>query len=99
MGAGFKLYSGRGADPMDDRVFIRSKLEALMSDEDGDKAIACTIKACVIFCPADILQGVELVCVCVCACVLACVCRPGACSRVSQCATIVLAVGTGTHDA
>ena len=92
MCAGFKLYSGRGTDPMDDRVFVRSKLEAIAGPK-CDKAIACTIKTCIIFCPADILQGVELVCVC------ACVCRTGACSRVSQCATIVLARGTGTHDA
>ena len=42
---------------LSDRIFVRDKLQELMQDE----ALSCMIKECVLFCPAQVLKGMELV--------------------------------------
>lgn len=42
---------------MEDRLFVRQALLDLMKDA----AIACVVRQCVVYCPADILHDLELV--------------------------------------
>lgn len=42
---------------MVDRVFVRDKLSALMRNS----LMSCTVKSCLVFCPSELLEGLELV--------------------------------------
>ena len=53
----FKVYSGRGVDALEDRLFVREQLAALMADT----AVACVVRECVLFCPSGLPPHVELV--------------------------------------
>ena len=57
MERGWKIFSGRGQDIMEDRVFVRAMLEDVMQDA----AIACVVRQCILYCPAGVLHGIELV--------------------------------------
>jgi hypothetical protein len=57
MESGFKIFSGRGQDMMEDRLFVRQALMDVMKDA----AVACVVQQCVVYCPADILHDLELV--------------------------------------
>jgi hypothetical protein len=55
--SGFKIFSGRGQDMMEDRLFVRQALMDVMKDA----AVACVVRQCVVYCPADILHDLEFV--------------------------------------
>ena len=53
----FEIFSGRGRKLLDDRMYVRDKLEETMKNE----KINCILKECIVYAPADILDGLELV--------------------------------------
>ncbi len=53
---GFEIYSGRGWKLLDDRLYIRNKLWDVMRDPQ----LAYIIHECIVYVPADVLEGLEL---------------------------------------
>ena len=53
---GFEIFSGRGRKLLDDRLYVRNKLWGVM----GDPQLAYIIHECIVYVPADVLEGLEL---------------------------------------
>ncbi len=53
---GFEIFSGRGRKLLDDRLYVRNKLWDVM----GDPQLAYIIHECVVYVPADVVEGLEL---------------------------------------
>jgi len=53
----FEIFSGRGRKLLDDRIYVRDKLEETMNND----KINCILKECIVYLPADILEVLELV--------------------------------------
>jgi len=54
---GFEIFSGRGRKLLDDRMYVRDKLEETMNNDN----INMVLKECILYAPAYILEGLELV--------------------------------------
>ena len=53
---GFEIFSGRGWKLLDDRLYVRNKLWDVMRDPQQ----AYIIHECIVYVPADVLEGLEL---------------------------------------
>jgi hypothetical protein len=53
---GFEFFSGRGRKLLDDRLYVRSHLWNVMQNA----GFACILQECIVYVPADVLEGVEL---------------------------------------
>jgi hypothetical protein len=53
---GFEIVSGRGRKLLDDRLYVRNKLWGVMKDPQ----LAYIIHECIVYVPADVLEGLEL---------------------------------------
>jgi hypothetical protein len=53
---GFEIVSGRGRKLLDDRLYVRNKLWDVMRDPQ----LAYIIDECIVYVPADVLEGLEL---------------------------------------
>mmetsp|Transcript_48945 Transcript_48945/g.116531 ORF Transcript_48945/g.116531 Transcript_48945/m.116531 type:complete len:1449 (-) Transcript_48945:78-4424(-) len=53
----FEIFAGNGKNMLYDRMAVRERIDELQSDV----AVACIIDSIHIFCPSDILQGLEIV--------------------------------------
>ena len=53
---GFEIFSGRGRKLLDDRLYVRNKLWDVMRDPQ----LAYIIDECIVYVPADVLEGLEL---------------------------------------
>jgi hypothetical protein len=53
---GFEVLSGRGRKLLDDRLYVRNKLWDVMRDPQ----LAYIIDECIVYVPADVLEGLEL---------------------------------------
>jgi len=54
---GYEIFSGRGQKLLDDRLFVRDELSKIMDDS----ATAFILQECIVYVPADVLTGVELI--------------------------------------
>jgi len=54
---GYEIFSGRGQKLLDDRLFVRDELSKIMEDS----STAFILQECIVYVPADVLTGVELI--------------------------------------
>ncbi len=57
LAARYEIVAGRGRKLLDDRLYVRARLWELMRDQ----TVPYLLQECVVYMPADVLEGVELI--------------------------------------